>query len=240
MKKLLVIEIAIIILFLLGMIFAYYMGLVPRAERTMLVSDARGERTLVIDAGHGGLDGGAVAADGTCESGINLDVALRLDNVMGLYGARTILTRSSDDIDYPDSAVSIRDKKVADLQRRLSLVNSAENAVFISIHQNSYPDDTGVRGVQILYSGTDGSRELAESIHSDFISVLGGASVRESIPTYNDIFIMKKVKCPAVLIECGFLSNQDELKRLKDGRYRLDLAEVIAAGYLSSAERPVL
>ena len=234
MKKLLVVEIGFVLLFLLAIIFAYCSGLIPRAAQPVFASEIRGGRTLIIDAGHGGLDGGAVALDGTLESAVNLDIALKTDCILGLFGVKTILVRDTEDIDYPDEAESVRDKKVADQKRRLSLINGAEDAVLISIHQNSFPDDPSVSGVQVLYAATEGSRCLADHMRSVFVHALGGEKIRENIAAYSSIYLMKNVNCPAVLIECGFLSNSAELKNLNDEAYRLRLAEIIAAGYIKS------
>ena len=188
--------------------------------------------TLIIDAGHGGLDGGAVSDSGVRESEINLDIAKKLDLLMGFLGARTVMTRDSEDIIYSESSNSIRKKKIEDMKCRVNLVNAMENAVLISIHQDKYPSG-GPSGAQTLYARTDGSKALAENMQRVLISALNPGNCRTAAPIPGSIYLMNNVTCPALLIECGFLSNQEEEALLATPEYRLKIAATIAAGYLS-------
>ena len=186
---------------------------------------------LVIDPGHGGADGGAVAADGTTESGINLDIALRLRALARFWGVETVMTRESEDIAYPDSAGSIAAKKVADQHARVGLVNNTPGAVLLSIHQNNYPA-AAPNGIQVFYGKTDGGKDLAEIAQGNLTALLCPENRRLATPIDRDIYLMKNVDCPAVLVECGFLSNPGDLDHLKTDTYRMELAAVLLGSYL--------
>lgn len=186
---------------------------------------------LVIDAGHGGLDGGAVAADGTAESGLNLAVSLRARALAGLLGLPCAMTRSGDTLDYPDSASTTRTKKVWDQQQRVALINALPDAVLLSIHQNKYPDPRP-RGAQVLYGKGEGSSAFAETAQSALTESLCPENRRVAAPIPDSIYLMKNVRCPAILVECGFLSNPEELALLKTPEYQLKLALTLTAAYL--------
>jgi len=185
--------------------------------------------TFVIDAGHGGEDGGAVAADGTKESELNLSIALRLDALMGLCGRPAVLTRASETLDYPASAGTIRERKRFDQERRAALINGTERSVFVSIHQNEY-SGTAPRGGQVLYNQFSGSGEFAKFVQMQLSAVCGDH--RKAAPISEDIYLMREANCPAILVECGFLSNPEELTRLKAEDYQIKLAIALAAGCL--------
>lgn len=189
------------------------------------------EHILIIDAGHGGADGGAVAADGTPESGINLAVAKKLEALSGLFAVRTLMTRSDEELDYPEGADSIAEMKRADQNARVRLINSVQNGVLISIHQNYYPDSRP-SGAQALYSASEGSRELGELVHELLVENLSPGNRRVAAPADEDIYLMRSARCPAVLVECGFISNPGELEKLKTDEYQTELAAVLLTAYL--------
>ena len=186
---------------------------------------------LVIDPGHGGADGGAVASDGTMESGVNLDIALRLEALARFWGVDVVMTRESEDIAYPDSAASIAAKKVADQHARVGLVNNTPGAVLLSIHQNNYPA-AAPHGIQVFYGPAAGGQDLAETAQSNLTALLCPDNRRLATPIGQDIYLMKNVNCPAVLVECGFLSNPGDLANLKTDTYRMKLAAVLLGSYL--------
>ena len=188
---------------------------------------------LVIDAGHGGADGGAQSESGTRESEINLDIALRLDSLMGFFGECAVMTRDSEMLSYSKAADTIRAKKVEDQKNRLHLINSAENAVLISIHQNKYTTP-GPFGAQVFFARTQGSAALAESMQSLLTDTLNRQSRRAAVKIPDGIYLMDNIACPGILIECGFLSNPNEEALLKTDEYRLKVAAVIAAGYINA------
>lgn len=205
----------------------------PAAETNedALTVFAENERVLIIDAGHGGADGGAVAADGTVESGINLAIAKRLEALAGLFGVETVMTRESEDIDYPETADTVAKMKSADQNARIKLINSVPDGVLISIHQNFYPDSRP-SGSQVLYAATDGSRELGELTHAAIVEALCPDNRRVAAQIDSDIYIMRSVHCPAILVECGFISNPGELSRLLSDTYQTKLAAVLLTSYL--------
>ena len=190
---------------------------------------------LVIDPGHGGADGGAVSASGAKESEINLATAVKLRDLAGFFGIDTIMTRQSEEIPYPESAGTIREKKIYDQNSRVELVNSTENAILISIHQNNYPD-TSPSGAQVFYSDNDCSVAIAENIKSEFETAIGTEQTRGIKEIGDDIYLFQKIDCPAVLVECGFMSNPEDFALLSTESYKNKLALVIVSGYLQSID----
>ena len=186
---------------------------------------------LVIDAGHGGADGGAVAADGTLESDINLDIARRLEALAGFWGAETVMTRTGKDIAYPADAGSIAQKKIADQHARVGLVNNTPGAVLLSIHQNNYPAPSP-HGIQVFYGAAPGSDALAEIAQVNLTEQLCPDNRRMASKVDTGVYLMKNAHCTAVLVECGFLSNPGDLGALQTEGYRMKLAAVLLASYL--------
>jgi len=184
----------------------------------------------VVDAGHGGLDGGAVGVGGVCESRINLAIARRAEALLRFLGASPVMTRETDELAYPTECNSTHEKKVWDQKRRVELVNGTERAVLISIHQNSYPDPRP-SGCQVLYGTVHGSRELGELLQAQLSSALCPENRRVAAPISEKIYLLKQVSCPAVLIECGFLSNGAEAAKLARDDYQTKLAAAICASY---------
>ena len=201
---------------------------VPLSRRVFHPSDSA-YVVMGVDAGHGGEDGGAVSADGLKESDVNLSVALRLDQLLGLCGIPSKLTRDSDNIAYPDSAATTRQRKRADQEFRAALIRGTEKAVLVSIHQNNYIAP-GPKGAQVFYGRVPGSREFAV-VMQDMLSILCGDH-RKAASVSDDIYLLRQAACPSILVECGFLSNPEELALLKTDTYRTKLALVLAAGCL--------
>ena len=189
---------------------------------------------LIIDPGHGGADGGA-NLDGVCESTLNLDIALKLDNIMGLFAAPVALTRVTDMIQYPSGANSIRAKKLADQKNRSTFIKGFPNAVLISIHQNKFPDDAP-HGAQVFFSKNPGSEDLALKTQTLLKSILEPGNKREANKIDSGIYLMKSIDCPAILVECGFLSNPIEFVLLQTEEYQIKIATAIATAYISSYE----
>lgn len=198
---------------------------------------ASAPRTVwIIDAGHGGEDGGAVAADGTKESDLNLAIARRLDALLALLGEETRMTRTDDVSIHDDSASTLRQKKRSDLENRVSLVNSTQGSILVSIHQNSLPASKRTRGAQVFYGKKEGSAALAKSVQLALNQVVNAENEKTEKAIDASIFLMKNVDAPAILIECGFLSNAEETQLLKDGGYQQRLAVTIAAGILNEQQ----
>ena len=187
--------------------------------------------TLVIDPGHGGLDGGATAADGTAESGLNLAIAERVRLLARLFGMDACMTRASETLDYPAEARTIHEKKLWDQKARVALIKSVDRAALLSIHQNRFPDSRP-SGSQALYAKTAGSEEWAKLTHAALIRALCPENRRVAVPISEDVYLMRSVTCPAILVECGFLSNPAEAERLKTDDYQRRIAIVLLATFL--------
>ncbi len=180
---------------------------------------------FVIDAGHGGVDGGAVSCTGVHESHINLDIALKLDDVMHLLGHPTKMIRTTDISIYTNDT-SIAAKKASDLRERVRIVNETDGAILLSIHQNHFSDSYYCGG-QIFYPDNAESKALAQNLQSQFVSVLNPGSNRKAKPV-TGLYLMKHIQKPGILIECGFLSNYEEEYKLRSTDYQKKICCVIA------------
>lgn len=192
------------------------------------------DHTIVIDAGHGGEDGGAVSCTGVKESAVNLDIARRLNDLLRLLGCKTKMIRS-EDISVYTSGDSLARKKVSDLKERVRLVMETEDPVLISIHQNTFSDPR-YSGGQLFYNAQGESRILAQALQQRFAETLNPGSKRQSKPA-DGIYLMEHAQCTAVLIECGFLSNPREEALLRSGGYQQKLAVVIASELCNHLDR---
>ena len=189
---------------------------------------------IVIDAGHGGEDGGASSPGGRLESTYNLEISLRLNDLFHLLGYDTRMIRTTDTAVYTRGE-TIAQKKVSDLKERVRIVNETENALLLSIHQNNFPDGR-YSGAQVFYAGTDGSEYLAKLLQEKLVTTLNPGSNRKA-KKCGGVYLMAHIDCTGVLIECGFLSNAREESMLRSGDYQKKLCCVIAtvAGqYLSN------
>ena len=193
--------------------------------------------TVILDAGHGGEDGGASTADGVLESGINLEIALRLRDLLAFAGVDTQMIRDTDTAVYSGDCRTISQKKVSDLKNRVSMVNTVENGPLVSIHQN-YFEQTKYCGAQVFFAKTDGSKALAERIQQSLRENVDAANHRQCKPSQS-VYLMEHIECTGVLIECGFLSNYEEAKRLQTDAYQKKLSAAICGAiteYLSERE----
>lgn len=186
---------------------------------------------FVIDAGHGGEDGGTVSALGTQESGINLEVSGRLNALMRFLGLRTKMIRT-EDISVYTEGTTIAQKKVSDIKNRVRIVESTPNAILVSIHQNHF-SESKYRGAQVFYNAQ--SETLAKQLQQALCADVDPNNHREC-KLARDIYLMEHVTCPAVLIECGFLSNPQEELLLRDKSYQKKLACAIACTLLRYSE----
>jgi N-acetylmuramoyl-L-alanine amidase len=189
------------------------------------------QHIVVIDPGHGGEDGGAVALSGKTESQINLEIALRTDALCGLLGIRTKLLRTEDVSLADTDADSIREKKRSDLKNRAELVNSLPGARLLSIHQNFF-EGASPHGAQVFYHGDEESQAWAEALQERVRTCVDQDNTRTAVPVPEFVYLMRHVDCPAVLVECGFLSNPEENQRLESSDYQKKLAAVLAASCL--------
>lgn len=191
-------------------------------------------QTIIIDPGHGGIDGGAISCTGQPESQLNLSISLKLNDLLQLLGYQTRMTRM-EDISIYERGESIAQKKISDLKERVKIVNKTDNGLLLSIHQNAF-SDLRYHGAQLFYAGTDGSQELAQLLQENFISHLNPDSNRQAKKS-KGIYLMEHIEKTGVLIECGFLSNPEEEAKLRSEDYQKKICCVIASAlskYLSN------
>ncbi len=204
-------------------------ALAPPAQEAF--SPVEGEKNaVIIDPGHGGEDGGALAADGTKESGINLSIANKLMDLLLFMGCDAEMTRYEDISIHDASAETLRQKKVSDLKNRVAFINGREGAILLSIHQNSLPSDPSVRGAQAFYNPQ--GQEMAETIQRSLNETVNTHGEKKAKAAPESVYLMKNAAVPAVLIECGFLSSAEETALLKEENHQKRLALAVAAGYL--------
>ena len=190
-------------------------------------------RALILDAGHGGEDGGAVSITGVPESQINLAIVLKLRDVLGLYGVDPIVLREEDISLHDSEAGTLREKKRSDLKNRVALVEEVEGGTLLSIHQNTYPGSR-YHGTHVFYAPTEGSQKLAEHFQNSIKIALQPDNERAVKQIPDTVYIMNHVTCPAILIECGFLTNPGEEALLRDEDYQRKLSAVIAAAWMTA------
>ena len=188
---------------------------------------------LVLDAGHGGEDGGAVSITGVPESRINLSIVLSLRDVLGLYGVAPILLREEDISLHTGDANTLREKKRSDLKNRTAAIEAVEGGTLISIHQNTYPGSR-YHGTHVFYAPTDGSQALADHVQNSIKTALQPDNERAVKQIPDTVYIMNHITCPVILIECGFLTNPAEEAMLRDPDYQRKLSAVIAAAWLTA------
>ena len=211
------------------------LGLVLWADQTVTTMAWEESRhCIVVDAGHGGEDGGASSCTGKLESEYNLEISLRLAQVFHLLGYDTKMIRTTDTSVYTKGE-TLAQKKVSDLKERVRIVNSMPNSVLVSIHQNTF-SDARYSGAQVFYGAGQGSEALAKQLQENLVKTLNPGSNRACKPAQG-IYLMEHAERPGVLVECGFLSNAQEEAQLSDPEYQKKLSAVIAltiAGYLSN------
>ncbi len=192
---------------------------------------------IVIDAGHGGEDAGAVAQDGTLEKDLNLKIATLLYALCSLNGNECVMTRTDDSLlydRYDDLENYTGKKKLYDLKNRVRITNEYENAVFVSIHMNNF-SRSQYSGTQVYFSPNNARSEiLARGIQNSTRTYLQPSNSRQVKRAGSDIFVLSSLECPSVLVECGFLSNEGELSNLKNEEYRLKLSLILFSSIIQS------
>ena len=183
--------------------------------------------TLVLDAGHGGIDGGAISDSGLKESDINLQIALKTEALVRFLGIDTVMTRETDTDNSDHKAYSEHDNLV----QRAKLANSTENAVLISIHQNKFPSAV-VSGAEVMYSDNDDSKALGLITQDNLVTLLDSSNRRVARPAPKELLLTSSVECPTILVECGFMSNPQEVQKLASNDYQLKLAAILAGSYI--------
>lgn len=198
------------------------------------LEDESSDNIIVLDAGHGGEDGGAVSSSGVVESDINLQFTEKLKDILSLNGYKIVMTRE-DNSDLADKSIdTISGRKKSDMHRRLDIYNSHIQNVAISIHQNIFPADS-CKGTQVFYSTqTQSGKVLADNITDTVKKYLQPENQRLSKPTNGSIFLLDNAKIPAVIVECGFLSNSEEIKLLCDKEYQKKFSYCVFLGLLNT------
>ena len=183
---------------------------------------------VVIDAGHGGTDPGKVGVDGSLEKDINLAVAERLKTYLEQDDVKVIMTRETDTGLYSDTDSR---KKMADMRNRCEIIEESGADLVVSIHQNSYHEESVSGGQVFYYRDSSKGKALAEILQDRFDYVLGDQNRR--LPKANgNYYLLLHVKCPIVIVECGFLSNRKEAALLNSGEYQDKLAYTIHMGIM--------
>ena len=221
-------SVSLICIFLFG---GLLYGAFSYDESTAVMSEKTAVPVIVIDAGHGGEDGGA-SDNGLLEKDINLSIALKLRDMLTVSGYKVVMTRDSDVSVYDSTADTTREKKVSDLKNRVKVINSSKNNILVSIHQNKF-EQSQYFGTQMFYSKNESkSAVLAEELRKSVTGLLQPDNKRELKQADSNIYILDKAEVPAVIVECGFLSNEEEAKKLADSDYQQKMAFSIYSGII--------
>lgn len=201
------------------------------ADEAVSAEISEKELIVVIDAGHGGEDSGAVA-NSVLEKDINLEIALKLRDMLKASGIEVKMIRESDVSIYDTASGTIRERKVSDLKNRVKIVNNNKKNILVSIHQNKF-EQSKYSGAQMFYSANnDKSQILAENIRKSITGLIQPENKRELKKGGSDIYLLNKVTVPAVIVECGFISNEEEAKNLSNEEYQSEMAFAIYCGIL--------
>lgn len=215
------------LVFTLCLLFLTHGTLFPRRD---VDADAQAARTVtvILDPGHGGEDGGAVGKNGVYEKHLNLAIAKEVEVLLKANGIRVICTRNEDVLLYDKNTDYRGRKKILDLAARLRIAQKHENAIFVSIHMNAFPQSQ-YRGLQVYFSGNDPrSFDLASIIQNNTKSLLETNNDRKIKKASSNIYLLYRITSPAVLVECGFLSNEEECALLASEEYQKKLALILA------------
>ncbi len=218
------------ILFLAILVIVTFLVFSLYAPRTKeAVSTVHGAE-IVIDPGHGAPDGGAQGVKtGVLEKDLNLSISQKLLEKLRNEGHAAVLTREDDKGLYTEESASIREKKREDMKKRVSIANAPDTLFLVSIHMNHFTDPV-YSGPQVFYqTGSEAGKKLAECIRSAFLETIGPHCTRETKPT-GDLYLLRETRVPAVIVECGFLSNPGEDALLSDAEYQASLADAICKG----------
>lgn len=225
-KRLIFISFAIII-----SIFSCSLNFENISETQAVSSTPISNHTIILDAGHGNPDGGAVGDDGSIESELNLDIVLKLQNLLEASNCTVLLTRSDENGIYESSADTIRSQKISDMKNRVEIANNSGAEMFVSIHMNKL-EQIQYSGWQTFYKNDDeDSKKIAESIQTSLNYFIKRENSR-TIKSISGIYLTKNVEIPLVLVECGFLSNAEENQLLQTDEYQDELAWSIYIGIM--------
>ncbi|MBR2020736.1 MAG: N-acetylmuramoyl-L-alanine amidase [Clostridia bacterium] len=227
----------VLALALLAGLFSFFAQAFEIPKQTSQSTSAPRPITVVIDAGHGGEDGGAVSASGIYEKDLNLAIAKQLCDLLTANGVTVVMTRTTDTLLYDRNVDYHGRKKALDLAARRRIAEETENAIFVSIHMNAYPLPQ-YSGLQVWYSKHHPeSHTLADTLQSNAQRVLQPQNNRKTKAAGSNIYLLHHLTCPAILVECGFLSNAAEAEQLNTPEYQKELAFVIALAILEARDQ---
>ena len=210
--------------FAICLVFAIVASHIP--QEFFGISTSSQDIKYILDAGHGIPDGGAVASDGTTEQELNLAITLKVSELLHKQGIAHQLTRSDENSIFTEGE-TIHAKKVSDVRQRIAIASKTPEIPIISIHMNSYPN-ASVFGTQVFYSKDDtDAKSLAETLQDAFNEQIQPNHRKTAKTISPNVYLFSHVENPSVLIECGFLSNYEELSKLKTEEYQTKIAEVI-------------
>lgn len=196
---------------------------------------------IVLDAGHGGLDSGAVGANGTLEKDVNLSIVKMLRDMLEMSGFEVVLTRDEDISIYDAGVEGIRNQKLSDMDNRLEIIQSYPDSIFLCIHQNNYTDPQYFGGQMFYNNNNPNNRTLAQIMQNKFAELQPGND-REIKLSGDELFLLKSNTNPSLMIECGFLSNPEEEAKLSTWEYQQQVAFTIYGGLLefidATTEKP--
>ncbi len=193
-------------------------------------TSADNKPVIIVDAGHGGEDGGTQSAEGVLEKDINLAISLKINDFLSEQGFETVLVRDGDYMIYDESSATLREKKVSDIHNRMKIMKENENCIFLSVHQN-YFTQSKYSGAQVFYSKNNPeSRLIAAEIQKAIVEDIQPDNSRQIKESTTDIYLLYHAKAPAVMVECGFMSNSEEAAKLSDEEYQLKMAKSIVKG----------
>ncbi len=210
--------------------------LVNTDEAESASADAEKKKVILLDPGHGGEDGGAVGVNGVLEKDLNLMISQTLYDLFRFSGYDVRATRDEDVMLYDRNADYKGRKKILDLAARLDIANSTMPDLFVGIHMNSFPQEK-YSGLTVYYSpNKSASRDAADALRNEVTRYLQPENNRELKAAGSNIYILNRIEYPAILIECGFLSNREECEMLSDNEYRQRLSFVIFSALSSFLE----
>ncbi len=205
-------------------------------SQTAVKEERASGRVIVLDAGHGGEDGGAVGVSGVLEKDLNLQIAFLMKEMLEEKGYTVVMTRTEDKLLYTSEQNIKGQRKAYDLRNRLAIAHSYEGAILVSIHMNRFSQSV-YRGLQVYYgTQSEESRLLATSIQSKVKADLQPENKRAPKASGSSIYLLHRAKIPAVLIECGFLSNRDECEKLSQKEYQKQLSFSIVCAMIEYIE----
>ena len=214
--------------------FMFLWGAATAKNRVVMTSGnintGMDKQVIVLDAGHGGFDGGCVSVNGVAEKGINLAIMESLRDGLEIMGFDVICTRESDVSIHDKGVEGVSQQKKSDMDNRLAIFNKYSDAISVSIHQNQFTDGK-YSGAQMFYSAKNSEGEkLAEIMKQQFVSLLQPDNTRETKPVGDELYLLNNTTCPSVLVECGFLSNAEEAAKLESSDYQKKVAFTIMTG----------